>query len=77
LCGFNDGFDTIDVGIAYDLKDCRSIGSFLQFDHCDVLCFGGRDNSLHRKNVDLTVDPVDHPNVVDVTVGVEVEVVDF
>jgi len=73
----DNGFDTIHIGITDDLQHGRAVVSFLQFDHCNVLAFVSRNNCRKNKSVNVSFISVGNPNVVDVAVAIQVEIVHF
>jgi hypothetical protein len=76
-CGFDDGSDAVDVFIASDLKNGLAVGQFLQGDHSDVLFFSLRNHCLKYKDVHVLILAGKNPDVVDVSVSIQVKVVDL
>ncbi len=74
---FDDRFNPIDIGIADDLQHRSPIFEFLQFDHRDVLVLRCRNNGLQDKDVHIPFIAVDHAYIVDVSIAIQVEVVNL
>jgi hypothetical protein len=69
--------DTVNVFISHNLKHRFAVRKFLQLDDCDVLAFIVRNHSLKDKYVNVFLLPVEYPDVINVSIPVQVKIVDL
>jgi hypothetical protein len=75
--GFNDCFNAIDILIADDLQNSLTVSEFFQFDHGNILHLPVRDHSLKNESMDVSLVAVMHPDVINVSVAIQVEIVNL
>jgi hypothetical protein len=80
ICLFNrfcQGCFTIDVFITGYLDNSGIFAGFFQFDNCNVLAFLIGYQRLYDKELNLALLFIDHPQIINITIPIQVEVVNF
>jgi hypothetical protein len=77
LGGLDDRFNAVNIFVADDLQHRFSIGLLLELDDSHILIFRFGNHGLQHKRVDVAFIPVEHADIIDISIAVEVQVVYF
>jgi hypothetical protein len=73
----DDGLHAIHILVTDDLQHGFSVCFFLQLDYGDILKLGFGYHSLNHEGVNVAFIPVKDPDIVNVAIAIQIEVVDF
>jgi hypothetical protein len=73
----NDRLNSIHIFVTYNLQHSFSICLFLELNDCDILKLGVGYHSLQHECVHVAFIPVQYPDIIDITIAIEVKIVDF